>query len=319
MALAACGSTGSTDDETVVEGVDLSGVEISVGSKNFTEQLVLGQLTIEVLQAAGATVQDRTGLPSTAVARKALTAGATDIYWEYTGTGWVVLLGHRKPIADPQQLFDAVAKEDLRKNDIKWLAPPAPANNTFALAIRGEVSDQDSEEYDEELAGVETLSDLAGLVQQSPEKATICVAPEFASRKDGLPGLEQAYGFKVPRGSVVTLAEEGLLYAAVDTGDACNFGEVFRTDARIGELDLRLIQDDKDFFPVYNPTLTMRSEFSTEQPEIEEMFAPIAAQLDDRTLRELNAAVDVDGRPVHDVVREFLEDEGFLSPQQLNK
>lgn len=317
--LVACGTGGSADDGTVAASVDLSGVEIVVGSKDFTEQQILGAITIEVLQATGANVEDRTGLGSTAATREALVAGATDMYWEYTGTGWLVILDHKQPVPGAQQQFDAVAKEDLRENDIAWIAPPAPANNTFALAVSSDVADPDSDQYDEDLAKIETLSGLSALVQQSPEKATVCVASEFAERDDGLPGLEEDYGFTFPQDGVITLENEDLIYEAVDRGGSCAFGEVFRTDGRIDSLGLRVLDDDKDFFPVYNPALTVRAQLLEEHPEIEELFAPIAAKLDEETLRGLSTAVDVDGRPVQDVAQDFLEEEGFLSPQQLNK
>ncbi len=320
--LTACGSGGSSgaagDEETVVESVDLSGVEITVGSKAFTEQEVLGQITIEVLQAAGATVEDRTGLASTSAARQALESGATDAYWEYTGTGWLVILDHDKPVPDPRRQFEAVAAEDLRENQIAWIAP-APANNTYAIAVSGAVSDEESEDYDEELAGVETLSDLASLVQQSPDRATICIASEFAKRADGLPGLEEAYGFEFGPDAVSTLDDEDLIYPAVDSGSVCTFGEVFRTDGRVEELDLQLLEDDEEFFASYNPSLTVRQELLDQYPELEELFTPIAESLDDSTLRRLNTQVDVDGVPVEEVARTFLEDEGFVTAQQLTR
>jgi osmoprotectant transport system substrate-binding protein len=313
-----CGSDES-DEDSVVEGVDLTGVDITVGSKDFTEQQILGEITLQVLTAAGANVTDRLGMESTEMARQALLAGAVDMYWEYTGTAWTTMLGHQEPIGDPQEQFEAVAAEDGRQNDITWLAPPAPADNAYAIAIRGDASDPDSEEYDPELAEVRSLSDLADLAGRSPDKATLCVATEFANRADGLPGLAAAYGLQLPADAVITLDHESLIYDAVANGSACNFGEVFRTDSRIDSLDLRLVDDDQDFFAVYNPCLTVRSDLLDEHPEIEEMFAPIAAALDDETLRELNGAVDVDDDPVRDVVRNFLQDEGFLSPRQLSK
>jgi len=319
--LAACGSdstSGGDSTETVTEGIDLSGVQITVGSKDFTEQLILGQLTMQVLQAAGATVEDRTGLASTAAAREALEAGATDVYWEYTGTGWLVILDNKEPIANAEQQFDEVAAQDLRDNDIMCIAP-APANNTYALAVRDEVYDEDSADYDEDLAAVTTLSDLGTLIEQAPEKATLCVASEFAERSDGLPGLEQHYGFDFPDDGVQTLEQEDLIYPAVGSGRACNFGEVFRTDGRSPALGLQLLADDQDFFAVYNPALTMRAQLYQEYPELQDLFSPIAAALDDQTLQELNAAVDVDGRPVNDVVQEFLVDDEFLEPQGLTR
>ena len=319
--LAACGdesTSGGGTTDPVTEGVDLSDVRITVGSKDFTEQLILGQLTLQVLQAAGATVEDETGMASTGAAREALEAGATDVYWEYTGTGWLVILGNNEPVDDPDQQFDQVAAQDLQRNDIQWLAP-APADNTYALAVREEVYDEDSADYDEDLAAVTTLSDLGTLIEQAPEKATLCVASEFAQRSDGLPGLEQHYGFEFPADAVQTLDQEALIYPAVGSGRACNFGEVFRTDGRSPALGLRLLEDDQDFFAVYNPALTMRAELYQDYPELRQLFAPIAAALDDQTLQGLNAAVDVDGRPVADVVQEFLLEEEFLAPQGITK
>lgn len=319
LPLVACGVVDSAEEDTVVDSVDLTGVQLAVGSKAFTEQEVLGAITIEVLQAAGATVEDRTSQGSTAATREALVAGATDMYWEYTGTGWLVILDHKRPISNADKQFEAVAQEDLRRNDVTWIAPAAPANNTYALAVSDALSDEDSETYDEQVAQVETLSDLSTVIRQDPAKATVCVASEFATREDGLPGLEKAYGFEFPKDGVNTLEQEGLIYEAVDKGTACTFGEVFRTDGRIESLDLRLLADDKGFFPVYNPALTVRTEVLDAHPEIEKMFAPIAAELDDDTLQQLSTEVDVAGRPVNDVARDFLEEEEFLSPQQLNK
>jgi osmoprotectant transport system substrate-binding protein len=103
--------------------VSLSGLEITVGSKEFTEQLILGQIAIQALEAAGATVTDRTGLAGTDATREALESGEIDAYWEYTGTGRVVHLGHEEPIPDSQKQYEAVAQEDLAKNRIRWLKP----------------------------------------------------------------------------------------------------------------------------------------------------------------------------------------------------
>jgi osmoprotectant transport system substrate-binding protein len=159
--------------------VDLSGANLTVGSKEFTEQLILGQMSILVLENAGATVKDQTRLAGSVAVRKALTSGQIDMYWDYTGTGWIVYLGHTKPIDDSYKQYKAVDKEDSKKNGIEWL-PPAPANNTYALAVRSEAADK---------LGVTKLSDLKQLVQEQPDQATVCAASEFLSRDDGLPGL----------------------------------------------------------------------------------------------------------------------------------
>jgi osmoprotectant transport system substrate-binding protein len=297
MVAAGCGGGGGAAGKA-----DLSGAELTVGSKEFTEQLILGEITLQTLEAAGATVNDQIGLAGTVAARKALESGEIDMYWEYTGTGWITHLGHTDPIPDRQKQFEAVAKEDLEKNDIRWLEPPSPANNTYAFAVR-------SEAYED--LGVKKISDFQQLINENPEEATLCVGTEFATRDDGLPGVEETYGFKFPRENLVKI-DEGLIYQATDQGDKCNFGEVFQTDGRIANLDLELIEDDKSFFPIYNPALNVREDTMKEYPEIAKLFAPISKKLTTDTLQKLNAQVDVEGQLPEDVAEQWLSENGFI-------
>ncbi|MBA3348989.1 MAG: glycine betaine ABC transporter substrate-binding protein [Actinobacteria bacterium] len=300
---AACGSDeggGSTGAGT--EQADLSGASFTVGSKEFTEQLVLGQITIQTLEAAGATVDDKTKLPGSVQARTALEGGQIDMYWEYTGTGWIIYLKHTKPIDDSQKQYEAVAEEDMKKNDIAWL-PPAPADNTYAIAASEEVLKED---------GVSKLSDLPGLIKDDPEAATLCVGTEFAVRDDGLPGLEKHYGFQWPADQIAKVTE-GVIYSEVDKGDTCRYGEVFATDSRIAGLGLATLEDDKQFFAIYNPSLTVNGKvFDKYGPELKKIFAPIAAKLDTETLLKLNAQVDVDGLPEEAVAEKWLTEEGLI-------
>jgi osmoprotectant transport system substrate-binding protein len=279
---------------------DLSGAEFTVGSKEFTEQLILGQITMQALEAAGATVNDQTGLAGSVAARQALESGEIDMYWEYTGTGWITYLGHTDPIPDRQKQFEVVAKEDLEKNDIKWLAPPSPANNTYAIAVR-------SEAYED--LGVKQLSDFKQLIEKNPEEATICVATEFATRDDGLPGVEKTYGFQFPTENVVRM-DEGQIYQETDKGERCNFGEVFATDGRIEGLGLELVEDDKSFFPIYNPALNVRKQAM--DPKIAKLFAPISKKLTTETLQKLNTQVDIEGQLPEDVAEQWLSENGFI-------
>jgi osmoprotectant transport system substrate-binding protein len=290
-----CGGGGTSGN------VDLSDANITVGSKEFTEQLVLGQIAIQVLENAGATVEDQTRLAGSVAARKALTSGQIDMYWEYTGTGWITYLGHTKPIDNSHKQYEAVAKEDLKKNGIEWL-PPAPANNTYALAVSSE---------NQKKLGVKTLSDLKPLVQKQPDEATVCAASEFLSRDDGLPGMEKAYGFQFPKGNISELAE-GPIYEAIDKGDKCNFGEVFATDGRIANLDLKVLEDDKSFFPIYNPSLTVNEKLMKQYPQIKKIFAPISKKLTTEELQKLNAKVDVQGQLEDQVAEEWLKENGFI-------
>jgi osmoprotectant transport system substrate-binding protein len=299
LIVAGCGGAGSGGSSG---DVDLSGAEFTVGSKEFTEQLILGQITLQVLENAGATVNDQIGLAGTVAARKALESGEIDMYWEYTGTGWITHLGHTKPIPDSQKQFEAVAKEDLKENDIKWLSPPSPANNTYTMAVR-------SEAYDK--LGVKKLSDFKQLVEENPEEATVCVGTEFSTRDDGLPGMEEAYDFEFPKENIVKI-DEGLIYQQVDEGKQCNFGEVFQTDGRIAGLDLKLVEDDKSFFPIYNPALCVNKAVIEKNPQIAKLFAPISKKLTTQTLQKLNAKVDVEGQLEDQVAEEWLSQNGFI-------
>jgi osmoprotectant transport system substrate-binding protein len=299
LIVAGCGGAGGGGASG---DIDLSDAEFTVGSKEFTEQLILGQITLQVLENAGATVDDQIGLAGTVAARKALESGEIDMYWEYTGTGWITHLGHTKPIPNRQKQFEAVAKEDLEKNDIEWLSPPAPANNTYTMAVR-------SEAYDK--LGVKNLSDFKQLVEENPEEATVCVGTEFSTRDDGLPGMEKAYDFEFPKENIVKI-DEGLIYQQTDKGKQCNFGEVFQTDGRIEALNLELIEDDKSFFPIYNPALNVRKDVIEEYPQIAKLFAPISKKLPTEELQKLNAKVDVQGQLEDQVAEEWLQENGFI-------
>jgi osmoprotectant transport system substrate-binding protein len=306
LALAGCGlgtASGFSPSGTLagsVEDVDLEGATIKVGSKNFTEQLILGKIAVILLKSAGADVTDLTNIPGSASARYAQTDGQVDLQWEYTGTAWISYLGETKPIPNPQKQYEAVRDADLEQNDLVWL-PPAPMNNTYGFATPSETLEE---------LGITKLSEIQDL---PVDQRTFCVESEFKNRDDGFQPMLQAYdlgGNAVPGSNVKTLAT-GAIYAATDQGE-CNFGEVFTTDGRIKALDLTVLEDDRDFFPVYNVSPVVREEVMDDYPQIEELFAPVAEKLDDETLIELNAQVDVDGRDPVAVAEDWLKEEGFL-------
>ncbi len=281
---------------------DLSGAEVGVGGKEFTEQLILCEITAQALESAGAEVKRTCGMSGSSTVRSALLSGDIDLYWEYTGTGWITHLGETEPIADPQELYEAVADRDEKENSIAWLKP-APANNTYAVAgSRAKV---------EEL-GVTTVSDYAKLVSDDAANATFCGAAEFFGRDDGWPGLQEAYGFELPGNGVSELAA-GAIYNSIEKADPCVFGEVFATDGRIAALDLVVLEDDQKFFTAYNPSVSVRAEALKENPGIEEVLAPVAEALDDETMQALNAKVDVDGLTPEETATEWLVKEGFVS------
>ncbi|MEJ7744157.1 MAG: glycine betaine ABC transporter substrate-binding protein [Nocardioidaceae bacterium] len=243
--------------------------------------------------------------------RAALVAEEIDMYWEYTGTGALIHLAQTNPPDDPQTLFQDVAALDLRRNGIEWF-PPAPANDTYAIAARPEIYEQGSDAYDKELAGVTRLSDLSRLIHESPDKATLCAGPEFNERADGLPGLAEHYGFELPAANVFVLPDT-TVYGAVDEGSKCNFGSVFETSGFIPELDLRLLEDDENFFAAYNPSLTMRAETFERYPDLKPLFDDISGRLDTETLRELSAQVLVDQTSPEDVAEDWMRQQGQIN------
>ena len=304
--LAGCGLGDSSPPSTVSEGslaeaADLSGVKLGVGGKEFTEQLVLCEITAQALESTGAEVKRTCGLSGSSTVRSALTSGDIDMYWEYTGTGWVTTLGQTKAISDPKKLYEAVAGLDKEKNQIEWLEP-APANNTYAVAASKEQADA---------LGVKTLSDYAKLANDEPAKAGFCGAAEFFGRDDGWPGVEKTYGFKLPGGNIAELAA-GAVYSSIDKAKPCPFGEVFATDGRIAALDLVVLEDDKKFFTAYNPAVSVRADVLEKNPAIADALGPIAEALTDETLQSLNAKVDVDGDTPEKTANAWLVKEGFV-------
>lgn len=305
--VAGCGGQGSSGG-SIDEEFDLSGpqatAQFSVGSEDFAEQRVLGQISIQALEAAGADVTDRTGLGGNEAVRQALLDDDISLYWEYTATGWLVFLANTTPISDPQEQYEAVAEQDLEENNIEWLQP-APANNTYTIVSSPETSQE---------LGVENVSDLARLVEENPEEATLCFGNEndFQSRVDGLPGLEQAYGFEFPEENLI-ITPLDTVYEFVAQGERCNFGVAFLTSGLLKERDLKIIEDDENFFAVYNPAPTMKDDTLRENPRLEQLFAQISEKLDTKTLQELNSRVEVDGESPEAVAENWLRENGFVS------
>lgn len=283
---------------------DLEDVKITVGSKDFTEQITLGYIIEFALSAAGADVRDLTNIQGSNSTRDAQLEGQIDITYEYTGTGWINYLGNETPLPDSTEQYEAVRDADLAANDMVW-TDPAPMNNTYAIAMNKETAEQ---------TGVKTLSDYARLVGTDPASATTCVETEFNVRQDGYPGMAAKYEFDAdaaPR----QILQTGIIYQATADGTQCKFGEVFTTDGRIIALDLVLLEDDRAFFPKYNPALVMKKAFADAHPQVAEVMAPISEKLTDEVMTELNRQVDVEGLEPADTARDWLVSEGFVTAE----
>lgn len=295
LALVVAGCGGDDDGGGGNGDGELAGVSLSAGSKEFTESILLANITAVALENAGASVQDRTGISGSATVREALESSEIDFYWDYTGTGWVNILGNTTEDV-PEDLYDAVAEADAQ-NGIAWLEP-APFENTYRIAAADAFAEDN---------GLVTTSDAAAFIQANPDQGIICAASEFINRDDGLPGLETAYGFAFTE--VIEL-DLNLIY--VQVGETCEFGEVFSTDARIVSNDLRVLEDDLGFFVEYQGAMTLRQETLDEHPAIADIMSPISEQLTDDVMTELNGRVDNDGEEPRDVAEDWLESEGLL-------
>ncbi len=282
----------------------LDGAKLAVGSKNFTENVLLGKMAIILMQSSGANVTDLTNIPGSAAARQAMLDDRIQAMWEYTGTGWITYLGHDKPIPDEEKQYTAVRDEDLKSNDLVWLKP-APMNNTYGFAITKETD----QKY--------KLDKLSDLKKVPVDERTFCVESELINRPDGLKGMLEKYGVPlddpkgVPQKNLRTF-QTGAIYDATAKGE-CNFGEVFTTDGRILALDLKVLEDDRNFFPKYNVALVLTKEIAKDYPQIADLMAPVAEKLTDKVLLQLNAKVDVEGREPAEVAYEWLKKEGFVS------
>lgn len=293
---------GAQVGEGSIKKIDaLSGAQLRVSSKEFDEQLLLGQIALVALQAAGASPQDKTNITGSSNVRQALTSGAVDLYWEYTGTAWISYLKQTKPIADPQAQYDAVKQADAA-NGVTWWAR-SPANDTYAIAGNPATVAK---------TGVKTISDYAALVAKDPAGASTCMGSEFRSRDDGFPGLAKTYGFSLPDPQV-HLLNDAVVYPSIGKGDPCGFGSVASTDGRVAGQKLVVLEDDKHFFPTYNPAISIASGVAGKYPQLEQLFTPIAAKLDTATLTDLNKKVSVDGQKPATVAHDWLKSAGFIS------
>ena len=288
--LAGCGGTGTPAD----------GPTITVSSKAWTEQLILGEMLLELFEANGYPVEDQLGLGETPTLRPALKSGQIDVYWEYTGSILMTEMGEEQ-MSQEEEAYNKVKQWDEEENDIIWL-DYAPANNTYTLMMKEERANS---------LGLESISDLADYVNSGEEDLILATNIEFFEREeDGIPGLERMYGFEFDRDAMVFVTT-GLTYDALRNDDA-DVAMGFATDGRIPAFNFINLEDDKGFFPIYNPAPTIRSEILEAYPELPDLISKVSQELDDATLAELNRRVDMDKEEPDEVARDFLAEIGLL-------
>ncbi len=261
---------------------------VAIGAKNFTEELVLGELYAQVLEAHGFSVTRKLNLGGTQVAMEALRRGDIDLYPEYTGTALLSVL-HEDPIHDPAALYHNVKTAYLERYGLTWLEP-APFDDTQALATTRAVS----QTYD-----LRTLSQLAA----AAPRLRLGAIPEFTTRPDGLPGLQKAYGgfaFKD-----VKLFDIGLKYTALESGQV-DVVVAFGTDGQIEHDRLVLLTDDRHFWPSYQVSPVVRNDTLAAMPMLATQLNRLAPRLTDAVMRRLNGQVDREKMDPADAARDFL-------------
>ena len=289
----------------VLEGLaqyDLTGITVTVGSKDFAEQLVLGEIMVAAFEASGATVNNQVDLGGTNVARSALESGDIDIYMEYNGTGWGVHLGITDaPSFVPDELTAAVAERDLAANDIVWVGQ-SPFNNTYGFVSSPELTESNG--------GGFTIQTMMEYVRDNPD-ATVCLESEYPSRPDGLILMETATGIDLPIAQQ-TVLDTGIVYTETAANN-CEFGEVYTTDGRIPALNLTLVDDPGVHF-LYNVSGTIRSDKYNEAPEaFDAIINAILNPLDNERMADLNTRLAVDGQEADAVAKAYLVEEGLIS------
>jgi len=262
---------------------------IKVGSKNFTEELLLGEMYARLLEHGGFSVDRRLNLGGTQIAMASLQRGDIDLYPEYTGTALLTEL-KRAPLHDRGAVFATVSREYARRYDLRWL-DPAPMNDTQALAVTADTAKR---------RGLTTLSACARLAPQ----LRLGAVPEFTDRPDGLPGLQRAYGgFHF---ASVKLIDIGLKYRALLDGNV-DVVVAFGTDGQIDADHLVVLEDDKHFFPPYQVAPVVRADTLRQHPDIATLLNPLAPLLTDATMRHLNWRVDGQHEEPSDVAADFLK------------
>ena len=300
LTLAACGNVGSSGGSgpSAEDEGGGGGPTITVGSKNFTEQYVLGELYAQALEANGFNVEKKLDLGSAAIADKALQNGQIDMYPEYTGTALVEIFKQEEQPDTPEATYQQAKQAYADRDPANTMLTPAPFNNTYGIFVRKEVA----EEYD-----LRTLADLA---ETSGEITFVCFS-EFLKRSDGVPNIQKNYP-DLEFGDVkIVNSIGGPIYQGVLQGEG-DAGVGFTTDSQLASDELVVMEDPKDIWPYYYPAPVVRSDVLEQNPKMEKVLNEVSGTLDANTMRQLNAQVDIEQEDPEDVAAEHLEEEGIV-------
>ncbi|MCA1849376.1 MAG: glycine/betaine ABC transporter substrate-binding protein, partial [Actinobacteria bacterium] len=295
LLLAACGNVGDSGGSQEGGG----GPTITVGSKNFTEQYILGELYAQALEANGFNVEKKLDLGSEQIADKALQNGQIDMYPEYTGTALVAIHGvEGETPATPEATYQRAKELYAQRDPADTMLMPAQFNNTYGIFVRKEVAEQND------------LKDLNDLAEASPELTFVSFS-EFQNRSDGYPNMQKNYpGLDFGDVKIVN-SIGGPIYQGVLQGEG-DVGVGFTTDGQLASDELVVMADPKSIWPFYYPAPVVRSDVLEENPEMEEVLNSVSETLDAETMRELNAQVDIEREEPEDVAAEYLQEKGIV-------
>lgn len=268
---------------------------VRIGSKNFSEQVLLAEIVAQALEAKGLRVDRRLNLGGTFVCHKALVAGDLDLYPEYTGTAFTAILA-KKPVADPAVVRKEVEGEYAKRWGVVW-SPPLGFENTFALVVRGE---------DARRWGLKTISDL----RAHEAEIRPGFGYEFLEREDGFPGLARTYGLEFPRRPAQM--DLGLLYPALESHQV-DLIAGNSTDGLIAALGAAVLEDDRHYFPPYEAAFVVRGQVWKTNAAVREALEGLGGKISADTMRKLNGRLDRDKRRPEDVAKEFLKTLSSLS------
>ena len=278
---------------------------ITVGSKIDVEGSLLSQMIILMLRSEGFEVVDKSQFGPTSVVKKALETGELDIYPEYTGNGAFFFDEAESDVwKDAQKGYERVRLLDEEANNIIWLKP-APANNTWAIAIPRELAEEQN---------LKTLDDFAAYINGGGTVKLIG-SEEFVNSPAALPAFQEAYGFAFRKDQILTVSSGDTTQtekAAAEGTDGVNAAMAYGTDGAIDALNLVILDDPRGVQPVYEPAPRVRGQIMEDYPEIAEILNPVFQSLNLETLRTLNAKIGVQGENPADVARQYLVSKGFL-------
>ncbi|MFT6589370.1 MAG: osmoprotectant transport system substrate-binding protein [Rhodoferax sp.] len=278
---------------------------VRVGSKIDTEGKLLGNMIALALESNGIKVENKTSLGNTKIMRGAITTGEIDIYPEYTGNGAFFFSDESNPAwKNAKAGFDRVSVLDLEKNKIVWLTP-APANNTWAIAVRKDVAIANK---------LVSLDDMGRWISAGGQ-FKLAASAEFAERSDALPAFQSAYGFKLKPEQLLTLAggdTSVMIRAAAEKTSGVNAAMAYGTDGPVSALGLVIMEDTKGVQPIYAPAPIVRAEVLANHPKIKEVLANVFKYLDGATLQGLNAKIQLEGQDAKKVAAEFLRSKNLI-------